>query len=187
MTLSTVATPAVYTSTGITATFSFSYYVFLTSHLQVKVKSIAGAETTLTLSPDGSTKDYTATLTSTGGSVTLLSTGGAWMAGGVLIAGWTITITRLVPNTQLTNVRGENRYNPEIHENEYDLLVMADQYMSYVLTQLQGLVNVNGYLALPTLTQAPPAPTTGIVLYNLSSGLYLINSSGTVTLVAAHA
>lgn len=109
--------------------------------MEVTVTSPANVVTTLTLSPDGTTKDYTVTgtLNTSGGSITLLNNGQAWLTAGMLSQFWSITIARVVPLTQLTNVRGEGRYNPEIHENEYDLIVMALQQQDAEITDLAAL------------------------------------------------
>lgn len=92
------------------------------------------------------------------------------MGSGVLKSGYSITIARVVPLTQITNVRGEGRYNPEIHENEYDLLCMADQQIQAQVTALQSTVSLLGFLNFPVLTTAPTVPTTGCNVYAISSG-----------------
>ena len=186
MTVSAVFTPALYTSTGVTNTYSFSFYVFQAAHLLVRVKNPNTLQwTTLSLSTDGTSKDYTvAGVQSTTGSVTLLSNGQAWMTAGFLTSGWQISILLKPPNTQLANVRGENRFSPEIHENEFDLLVMMDQYIAYIQSQIQTLIVIDGWLSLPALTVQPASPSSGIIIYLFNGILYGKSAAGTVVPIA---
>lgn len=173
MTIASTTRTINYTSTGVSGSFSFSYFIFLNTHLSVTVQApSAGATYTLALSTDGTTNDYTVTGmgNSTGGSISLVARGQTWMSSSVLTAGWSITIARVVPLTQITNVRGEGPYNPEIHENEYDLLCMADQQIQAGLTPVQAVVNANGYLTLPLQTVDLTNPISGAVVYAISQG-----------------
>lgn len=172
MTVSSTVRSISYTSLGVSATFSYPFYLFLNTHITVSVLSPANVTYPLTLSTDGISNDYTVTgtLNASGGSISLVNRGQAWLSSAVLTAGWIITLERTVPLTQVTNVRGEGRYNPEIHENEYDLLVMADQQIQAKITAMQQTVNLLGYLNFPVLSSAPTIPTTGCNVYAISSG-----------------
>lgn len=171
MTVSSTVRSISYTSLGVSATFSYPFYLFLNTHIQVSVLSPANVTYPLTLSTDGTSNDYTVTgtLNTNGGSISLVNRSQAWMSSAVLTAGWIITLERTVPLTQVTNVRGEGRYNPEIHENEYDLLVMADQQIQAKITAMQQTVNLLGYLNFPVLSSAPTVPTTGCNVYAISN------------------
>ena len=115
-----------YVGNGSADTFSYSFKIFDQSHLLVTVKETAtGEETTLTL-----TTQYTVTGVgeTSGGNVVLVDDGSDWLdAGGDLDTGWELTIRRVVPLTQLTDIRNQGSFFPEAHEDQFDLLVMIDQ------------------------------------------------------------
>lgn len=115
-----------YVGNGSAETFAYSFKIFDQSHLLVTVKETAtGEETTLTL-----TTQYTVTGVgeTSGGSVVLVDDGSDWLdAGGDLDTGWELTIRRVVPLTQLTDIRNQGSFFPEAHEDQFDLLVMIDQ------------------------------------------------------------
>ena len=113
-----------YTGNGSVSTYSYTFKVFAESHLRVTVADTSGVETPLTLTTDYTVSGVGA---SGGGSITLVSAGQAWLTAGNLTTGYTITIRRVVPHTQVTDIRNQGSFYPEVHEDQFDKLVMADQ------------------------------------------------------------
>lgn len=91
----------------------FTFRVVDESHLQV-ILTTAGTETLLT-------GGYTVTLAGNGGSVTYPTSGAP------LAAGHKITLRRVVPLTQDTDLANQGGFYAETHEDRFDLLAMADQ------------------------------------------------------------
>lgn len=145
MTISSSTRSIEYTGDGATSVYAYTYRILDQTHLRVTVKNTSGTITILTL-----TTDYTVdgVLTGTGGNVTLVSAGQAWLTAGKLTTSYIIRIERSLPISQLTNVRGEGPYKPEIHEDAYDTACM----------QIQQLADMIG---LPTVTST----TTGGLMY----------------------
>ncbi len=85
----------------------------MSSHLQVIVTT-GGTETLLT-------GGYTVTLAGNGGSVTYPTSGAP------LAVGHKITLRRVVPLTQDTDLANQGGFYAETHEDRFDLLAMADQ------------------------------------------------------------
>lgn len=103
-------------------TYSYSFPVQLDSHIQVTVRDDDGVETTLVL-----TTDYTVTGAGTSsGTIVLVDTGQAWITASALTSGYTLTIRRVVPLTQLTDIRNQGPYYASVHEDKFDLLAAAD-------------------------------------------------------------
>jgi hypothetical protein len=113
-----------YTGNGSVSSYSYTYKIFDEDHLLVTVATAAGVETTLTITTDYTVSGVGA---SGGGAITLVSAGQAWLTGGNLTNGYTITIRRVVPHTQVVDIRNQGSFYPEVHEDEFDKLVMADQ------------------------------------------------------------
>jgi hypothetical protein len=113
-----------YTGNGAVSSYSYTYKIFAETHLLVTVATAAGVETELTLTTDYTVSGVGA---SGGGAITLVSAGQAWLTGGNLTSGYKITIRRVVPHTQVVDIRNQGSFYPEVHEDEFDKLVMADQ------------------------------------------------------------
>lgn len=131
--------------TGATTTFPFAFKVLDPSHLVVTRVAADGSETVLV-----SGTDYSATGfgTDAGGSVVTTAT----YADGYLV------ISREVPITQTTKLRGQSAFYPEIHEDAFDKLTMIAQ---------QQLDELGRSLKLPigsTEDPALPAPVEGTLL-----------------------
>lgn len=128
MTISSTTRTSTYTGNGATIVYAYTpWRIMDQTHLKVSVQN----PTTLAWTLLVLTTDYTVdgVGNGTGGNVTLVSASQAWMTAGFLTNLWPILIERVVPHTQLTNVRGEGPFKPEIHEDEYDLLVSANQQL----------------------------------------------------------
>lgn len=98
------------------ATYSYSFKINASTDLLLTKRDLSGVETTLLL-----TNDYTVTGVghSSGGTITLTA--------GNLPTGYTLSIRRVVALTQITDIRNQGPYFAEIHEDEFDDLVMIDQ------------------------------------------------------------
>lgn len=115
-----------YDGNGTADTFAYSFKIFDQSHLLVTVMNDStGVETTLAI-----TTQYTVTGVGdpNGGNVVLVDDGSDWIdASGDLDTGYSLTIRRVVPLTQETDIRNQGDFFPEAHEDQFDLLVMIDQ------------------------------------------------------------
>ena len=102
-----------YTGTGSAGPFTVPFPFYDTSHLTVLQTDALFNQTTLT--------GWTAT-------------GAGGPSGAVTLAaacpvGSTLTIMRVVPLTQITSIKNQEAFYPEVHEQEMDLLAMADQQL----------------------------------------------------------
>lgn len=181
MTISSSTRSIEYTGNGATSVYAYTFRILDQTHLRVTVKNTSGTITPLTI-----TTDYTVdgVLTGTGGNVTLVSAGQAWLTAGKLTTGYIIRIERSVPTTQLTNVRGEGPYKPEIHEDEYDTLCMQIQQLADMvgLSTILSSASV-GLMYMPCGNGAPsgtPTTFTGRVPYfydTTNDKIYVYNGS----------
>jgi hypothetical protein len=106
-----------YTGTGSAGPFTVPFPFYDASHLTVLQTDAFFNQTLLT--------GWTAT-------------GAGGPSGAVTLAaacpvGSTLTIMRLVPLTQITSIKNQEAFYPEIHEKEFDLLTMADQQLDETL------------------------------------------------------
>jgi hypothetical protein len=114
-----------YVGNGAVDTYSYSYKIFLNTDLLVTVRDTDDVETALTL-----TTDYTVTGvgSSSGGNVVLVNSAQDWLDGdGDLKTGYALTIRRVRPLTQETDIRNQGEFFPEVHEDTFDILTMIDQ------------------------------------------------------------
>ena len=107
-----------YTGNGSQTVFAYGFKIFANTELQVIRTSVAGADTTLTL-----TTDYTVSGVGAdaGGNVTCTT---------APASGEKITILRNVALTQLTDLRQQGGFYPEVHERVFDRLAMAVQQVN---------------------------------------------------------
>lgn len=106
-----------YVGNASTATYNYSYKIISSSDLLVTQKdATTGVETTHTL-----TTDYTVTGVgnANGGTITLVA--------GNLPSGDALTIRRVRPLTQSTDIRNQGSFYPESHEDAFDHAVMIAQ------------------------------------------------------------
>ncbi|WP_234012703.1 hypothetical protein [Cronobacter dublinensis] len=115
MTVSTEVDHNDYTGNGVTTAFDYNFRIFKKSDLVVSIFDNANTLTLLTLD-----SDYTVTGAGgyTGGKVTLNSP---------LANGWKISISRVLPVTQETDLRNQGSFFPEVHEDAFDKLTMLIQ------------------------------------------------------------
>lgn len=124
-TISSTTSRMDYTGNGAVDTYPYSYKIFANTDLRVTVKDTDDVETTLTLATD-----YTVTGVgrSSGGNVVLVNSAQDWLDGdGDLLSGYILTIRRVRPIKQLTDIRNQGAFYPEVHEDTFDSLVMIGQ------------------------------------------------------------
>lgn len=128
MALSSAANAVGYTGTGATATYSYTFKIFVNTDLAVSVKRIStGVETDLVL-----TTDYTVTGVgeSAGGTIVLVDSDQAWLdSSGFLSSSYTIRIRRVRPFTQTTSIRNQTDIFRGTLEDTFDKVVMLTQQL----------------------------------------------------------
>lgn len=110
---------------GTTPDYDYSFIIEDEAHLLVTVRSPEGVESKLTL-----TTDYTVDGVGDvgGGQISLVDDGQTWLDDdGNLEDEWAITIRRVRPLTQETDIRNQGDFYPESHEDQFDALVEIDQ------------------------------------------------------------
>ncbi len=114
-----------YVASGSANEYDYDFYIQSSAHLRVTVQNTDGVETLLVL-----TTDYTVDGAGegAGGSITLVDTNQAWLdAQGDLTVGYILTIRRVLPLTQATDIRNQGSYFPEDIEDAFDKLTMIAQ------------------------------------------------------------
>lgn len=172
MAISSTSSRNDYTGTSSLSVYAYSFRILLNTHLLVTVRSPAGVESTLTL-----TTDYTVSgvLAANGGNVTLVNASQAWLTAGTLTTGWTLTIRRVLPLTQTTDIRNQGDFFPETHENEFDRHVMVAQ---------QQQDEIDRSLTLPETEPGSAAATTLPVAATRASKYLYFDASGNPTAAA---
>jgi hypothetical protein len=143
-----------YIGNGSANTFAFSFPVFTASQLLVKV-AIASGLTTLVLNTD-----YTVSgLNPTGrpastGSITLISSGQAWLSGGNLASGNTLSIQANFPLAQSTSIRDQGDFDRSALEDALDNIVYQIQQLQLEIANLQagGSVLTQSTMLIDTIT-----------------------------------
>jgi hypothetical protein len=124
MSLASATNRVDYTGNGNVDTYAYTFKIFSDTDLLVTVRNTSDVESTLTL-----TTDYTVTGagSSSGGNVVLVNSAQSWLDGdGDLKSGYVLSIRRVRPLTQTTDIRNQGDFYPEAHENAFDHLVMLD-------------------------------------------------------------
>lgn len=138
MTVSTEVDHNDYVGNGVTTQFPYTFRVFKKSDLVVTVLDMSQNITTLILDTD-----YTVSGAGgyTGGNVTLSSP---------LTSGWQISIARVLPVTQETDLRNQGKFFAEVHEDVFDRLTMLLQqaFSSFRLSLRKPSTISNWYDAL---------------------------------------
>lgn len=107
-----------YQGNGTATQFDYEFLIFAASDLRVTRTAADGTETLLTLNTDYSVSGAG---DENGGSITYP------ISGSPLPSGETLTILRVVPITQDTDLRNQGAYYPEVVEREFDNSRMIDQ------------------------------------------------------------
>lgn len=115
-----------YTGNGSTLTYSYNFKIFAASNLLVTVRDTSdNEEFTLALNTD-----YTVSGAgvSTGGSITLIDLNQEWIdSSNYFSSGYELSIRRILPLEQATDIRNEDDFLPEVIEDQFDKQVMIDQ------------------------------------------------------------
>lgn len=138
LTLASTTTKNQYQGNATTNNYSFTFYTFASTDLSVSVMvtnsnlSSYGTITALALNTD-----YTVSGAGniTGGSITLVSSGQAWLNAGNLSSDYAITILRNRPLTQTTDIRNQTSFYAENHEDAFDHMVMLSQQLNEILNR----------------------------------------------------
>ena len=175
MTVPNATSRVSYTGSNSTATYAYTNLkIFDDDELLVKVKLTSTlAETTLV-----KTTDYTVTGVgvAAGGNVVLVDNDQAWLdASGFLLSTYTLTIDRVVPLTQETSITSQGNYRPELHEKQFDRLVMID---------LQQQKEINQSLKLPSTETGSASSTTIPNATTRANGVLAFDSSGNPTVTS---
>lgn len=118
MSLDTLINRNDYDGDGLVSEFDYSFRITNKEHLTVFVRDLSNVESILELDID-----YTVAGVGerNGGSITLLA--------GPLTSGFVITIMRVVPIKQGTDIKNQRDFYPEVHENVFDRSTMIDQQL----------------------------------------------------------
>lgn len=137
MTLSITTNFNTYTGNGGTNIYAFTFPVFLSSDIVVSVTDLNGLITTLVLGTDYTIQGLVVGggLAATG-TITLVNAGQAWLTAGNLITGYILTVSRIVPLKQLTSLRNQGDFFPEVVENTFDNIVMQIQQLEQTILNL---------------------------------------------------
>lgn len=168
MSLSSATNRNDYTGNGSVDTYSYTFKVFSEDHLVVTVRDTSDVETTLT-----KTTHYTVSGvgSTNGGSVALVAGAFDWLnVGNDLKSGYRLTIRRVVPLTQETDIRNAGTFYPATHEDQFDKQVMISQ---------QQQDDLDRSVTLPeTVTSSDFDPTLPSDILDSANKVPMINATG---------
>jgi hypothetical protein len=116
MTVSSSSARNDYVGDGSTATYSYTFRIFVNTDLLVTKRDTLNTETTLLLNTD-----YTVTGAGDANGGTIVLTAGN------LATDFVLSIRRARPITQETDIRNQGDFFPEVHEDSFDHSIMVDQ------------------------------------------------------------
>lgn len=172
MSISSATNRVDYTGNGATDTYNYTFRIFNEADLEVTVRDTSDVETTLALSTD-----YTVTgVGSTGGTIVLVNSAQSWLDGdGDLKSGYALTIRRVLDLVQETDIRNQGAFYPEIHEDQFDKLVMIAQQQQDELSRSASMpVTVAASVFSPEFPASLPSnPGATIVVNDAGDGFDL--------------
>ena len=148
-----------YPGDGSNDTFSYTFKITSESDIKVSQRDTDDVETELTLNVD-----YTVT------GVGALNGGSIVLTAGNLTADYQLTIRRDSDLTQLTDVRNQGDFYPEVHEDTFDHLASVDLTQQ---SEIDRSVKVSE--TYPDVSVELPGPQAGKVLKWNDAGTALIN------------
>ena len=157
-----------YVGNGNVDTYAYSFRIFDETDLLVTVRNTSDVETTLVL-----TTDYTVTGVGDagGGNVVLVNSGQAWLdGGGDLLTNYALTIRRVRPLTQTTDIRNQGSFFPETHEDSFDHSIMIDQQLDEAIDRAVKLPE--------TIASSVFDPTLPTDIAESPNGVVCINPTG---------
>lgn len=125
MSIASITNRNTYTGNGAVDTYGYTFRIFDEDELLVIVRDTNDVETTLTISTD-----YTVSGVGSlsGGNVILVNSSQNWLdVDGDLKSGYILTIRRVLPLIQETDIRNQGEFYPEIHEDQFDKGIMIAQ------------------------------------------------------------
>jgi hypothetical protein len=181
MTISSTTNRNDYTGTGSLETYAYTFRILAQTDLLVTVRNTSDVETTLTLNTD-----YTVTGVgdSSGGNVVLVDSSQAWLdSDGDLKTDYVLTIRRVRPLTQTTDIRNQGTFYAEGHEDAFDHLIMVDQQQQDSINRSAKLVET---ISSADVDVTLPIPSAGLAIgwNSAADGLENIASLGGVTVSA---
>lgn len=185
---STVNKAGPYSGNGVTDSFSFSFTIYVSTDLVVTFTDTDGSETTLTEGAGATNYSVTVASYPGGGSITYPAS-----AGTKLTSAQTITIKRVIPLTQTTDLENQGGYFPEVQELQFDRgIVIAQQQQEEINRALKIPVSDDSGAALDI-----PTPSANRVIGIWNAGATAIvegptaseisGASGNATAAAASA
>ncbi len=181
MTISSSSMRMDYIGNGSTNVYSYTFRILDEDHLEVSIRDTDNVTTTLAINTDYTVSGVGS---SSGGNVTLVDNGQAWLNGSsYLEQDYILTIRRVVPLTQTTDIRNQGEFYPEIHEDQFDRLVMIDQQQqdeldrAYKLPETYDPADYNLSFPTPTPTSFIGYDATGEALrtYVFGSGTGILH------------
>ena len=182
MTLGAASPINSYVGTSGANTYAFTFPIFSSQHLTVSIAAPSPSTTKYSLVLG---TDYNVTgLNATGdpastGNIVLISNGQAWLTGGNLTTGYTITIQINVPLEQDASIRNQGDFYQEYIENALDYIVMALQQLNLLITQTvsSGSVTVQSVFIVPIgVTTTPITMVSGkTYLVHTNNGAIQLN------------
>ena len=157
MTIASTTNRNNYTGNGSVSAYDYTYRIFDEDDLLITVRDTDDVETTLVISTD-----YTVSGVGDdgGGTVTLVNSNQDWLdSGGDLLTGYILSIRRVRPLLQETDIRNQGDFLPETHEDEFDRGVMVSQQQQ---DELDRSVKLSETFTGVDVTL--PAPSAGLVL-----------------------
>lgn len=148
-----------YVGNGSTAEYAFTFLIFAATDLLVSVRNTSDVESTLVLNTD-----YTVDGVGDedGGTITLTA--------GNLTSGYALTIRRVRPLTQETDIRNQGEFFPETHEDAFDHFIMVDQ---------QQQDEIDRSLKLPeSVASAGFDPVLPADIADQAGGVIVVNNTG---------
>lgn len=162
-----------YVGNGATDTYNYTFRIFDEGDLEVTVRDTSDVETTLALSTD-----YTVTGvgSSGGGTIVLVNSAQSWLDGdGDLKSSYALTIRRVLDLVQETDIRNQGAFYPEIHEDQFDKLVMIAQQQQDELSRSASMpVTVAASAFSPEFPASLPSnPGATIIVNDAGTGFEL--------------
>lgn len=168
-----VAVPNYYTGNASTADYDYDFLIRVDTDILATVRNPdTDAETTLVL-----TTDYTVSGEgeSAGGQISLVDSGQAWLDdNGYLDTGWILSIRRVRPLTQTTDIRNQGDFYPETHEDQFDNCLMVDQQQQ---DELDKALKLPETVDVDDVSTALPVPEASKIIGWNSAGTALENYS----------
>lgn len=154
-----------YVGNGATDTYNYTFRIFDEGDLEVTVRDTSDVETTLALSTD-----YTLTGvgSSGGGTIVLVNSAQSWLDGdGDLKSSYALTIRRVLDLVQETDIRNQGAFYPEIHEDQFDKLVMIAQQQQDELSRSASMpVTVAASAFSPEFPASLPSNPGATIIVN---------------------